>query len=61
MTDDAELRRRAIARWHARQARHSLADVAKPAVWNDQLPVLVLGGLLGVTVLASVLMRLAGG
>ncbi|MGX1785543.1 hypothetical protein ACWIGM_02320 [Bosea sp. NPDC055332] len=61
MTHQDELRHRAIERLHQRQARHGLADVAKPASWDDQLPVLLLGGFLAVTLLASLLLRTVGG
>ncbi|RXT55029.1 hypothetical protein B6S44_12125 [Bosea sp. Tri-44] len=61
MTHQEELRHRAIERLHQRHARHGLVDVAKPASWNDQLPVLLLSGFLAVTLLASILMRAAGG
>ena len=61
MTGQDELRHRAIERLHQRHVRHGLADVAKPASWDDQLPVLLLGGFLAVTLLASVLMRAVGG
>lgn len=61
MTHQEELRHRAIERLHQRHARHGLADVAKTGSWDDQLPVLLLGGFLAVTLLASILMRAAGG
>lgn len=61
MTGQGEQRERAIERLHQRHARHGLADVAKPASWDDQLPVLLLAGFLAVTLLASVLMRAVGG
>lgn len=61
MTHQDELRHRAIERLHQRHARHGLADVAKPVSWGDQLPVLLLGGFLAVTLLANVLMRAIGG
>ncbi|WID97701.1 hypothetical protein QO058_05450 [Bosea vestrisii] len=61
MTHQDELRHRAIERLHQRHARQGLADVAKPASWNDQLPVLLLSGFLAVTLLASILMRAIGG
>ncbi|CAD5246516.1 conserved hypothetical protein [Bosea sp. 62] len=64
MTGQDELRERAIERLHqrhARHARHGLADVAKPVSWEDQLPILLLGGFLAVTLLASVLMHAVGG
>ncbi|KRE16379.1 hypothetical protein ASE66_11640 [Bosea sp. Root483D1] len=61
MTGQDELRHMAIERLHQRHARHGLADVAKPASWEDQILVLLLGGFLAVTMLASILMRAAGG
>jgi hypothetical protein len=61
MTREDELRQRAIERLHQRHARHGLADVAKRGSWDDQLPVLLLGGFLAVTLLASIVMRAAGG
>lgn len=61
MTREDELRQRAIERLHQRHARHGLADAAKPESWGDQLPVLLLGGFLAVTLLANVLMRAVGG
>lgn len=61
MTSQDELRHKAIERLHQRHSRHGLADVAKPASLNDQLPVLLLGGFLAVTLLASVLVRAVGG
>jgi hypothetical protein len=61
MTGQDELRERAIERLHQRHARHGIADVARPASWDDQLPMLLLGGFLAVTLLASVLLRAAGG
>lgn len=60
MTGQDELRERAIERLHQRQARHGLADVARPSSWDDQLPILLLGGFLAVTLLASVLLRAVG-
>lgn len=61
MTGQDELRERAIERLHQRHARHGLADVARPTSWGDQLPILLLGGFLAVTLLASVLLRAVGG
>lgn len=61
MIHEDELRQRAIERLHQRHARHGLVDVARPASWGDQLSVLLLGGVLAVTLLASVLVRAAGG
>lgn len=61
MTGQDELRERAIERLHQRHARHGIADVARPASWDDQLPMLLLGGFLAVTLIASVLLRAAGG
>ncbi|MGE7473010.1 hypothetical protein ACQKLX_26515 [Bosea sp. NPDC003192] len=61
MTGRDELKHRAIERLHQRQARHGLVDVARPSSWDDQLPILLLGGFLAVTLLASVLMRAVGG
>ena len=61
MTGEDELRHRAVERLHRRHARHGLADVAKPQSWDDQFPMLLLGGLLAVTLLASLVSRAAGG
>lgn len=61
MTGQDELRHRAIERLHQRQARRGLADVARPISWSEQLPILLLGGFLAVTLVASVLIRAAGG
>lgn len=61
MIGQEDLKRRAIERLHQRHARHGLADVAKPASWNDQLSVLLLGGFLAVTLLASALLRAVEG
>ena len=61
MTGQDELRERAIERLRQRHARHGLVDVARPASWDDQFPILLLGGFLAVTLLASVLLRAVGG
>lgn len=61
MTGEDEPMRRAAERLHRRHARHGLADVARPASWDDLAPVLLLAGFLAVTLLASVLMRAIGG
>lgn len=61
MISEDEPRRRAIERLHQRHARHGLADVARPASWDDRAPVVLLAGFLAVTLLASALMRAVAG